>query len=380
MSWAFAIQSIALGLAAPGIGWLFDRFGPRPICVAGVTLSALSFVGLSHVHSSVAFDATFGLMGVGASAATFLLLNSVVSLWFKRRLGWALAMVQTGYGIGGVMAIAFVFMIERLGWRSAATLIGGFIFVLGVPMALVMRHRPENYGLLPDGMAAHRSRIGESVGSPRRSRPHEATSDLSVADALRTGAFWLILVVLTLSTAITMLVFTHQIRAMITYGITPEVAGVVAGGSALVGLVGRYGMGGLATFISSRYLLPAALTMQAAGVFALSQIHVGSLTGLLVFMILFGIGQGGIFLLSPLIQKEYFGTKAFGAIQGLLIGPSMIATAIAPVLVGGLVDTYGTYRPMFAAAGVLGVSLTVLMLFSPHPAAQIQLIGVERRQ
>jgi MFS family permease len=164
-----------------------------------------------------------------------------------------------------------------------------------------------------------------------------------------------------------MVVFVHQIRAMITFGIAARVAGTIAASSAVVGLAGRYCLGWLADFVRSRYLLGLALGLQATGVILLSFIEPGSTLLIGAFIALFGIGQGGIFLLAPLIQKEYFGVSSFGTIQGLLIGASMVISAITPVFVGSFVDAYGTYRPVFSTAGLIGLGLTVLILLNREP-------------
>lgn len=358
-----------MGIASPVIGWLFDRWGPRFLGIAGVSLTALSFVLMSNIDSIVDLQVAFSLMGLGGSAATFLLLNSVVSLWFRAKLGRALAISQTGYGIGGLLAPVFVLMIGALGWRAAAQLIGLGVFVLGVPMCFILKHRPERYGLKPDGVVDPVESRDNTDGATRqrRARPHERSVEFTAHEAIRTWAFWLILIVLTLSSGITIIVFSHQIRAMIDYGFKPEVAGTIAGSTALIGVAGRFAMGWLGELYSSRFLLPVALLVQTAGVFMLSRITPSAVLAIVLFVALFGMGQSAIFLLSPLIQKEYFGTTAFGTIQGLIIGPSMIVAAAAPVPVGSYVDSFGTYRPVFALASGLGVILAFAMLLSRHP-------------
>ena len=193
-------------------------------------------------------------------------------------------------------------------------------------------------------------------------------SGLRIGGVVRSWAFWSLLIVLILSTALTEVVYVHQIRAMITFGIRPETAGALAAAAALVGVLGRYGFGWLADSSSVRHLFAIALAMQAIGVLALSQIYapvdgIGAL-----FVILFGVGQGGIFLLTPIVQRRYFGIRNFGTVQGFLLGPSIVLSAVAPLLIGAFVDAYATYRPAFLFCGIVGILLVALALVGRTPA------------
>jgi MFS family permease len=365
ISWAFTLQMLVAGVGSLLIGWLFDRFGPRVLVFSGVGLAGFGFFLVSRIRSAVDLDIAFAILGTGAAAATFLVLNSAVTLWFRRGVGRALAVLQTGYGVGGLAAPGCVALILGIGWRPAALVVAIVTVGLGLPAALFLKRPPDEDGVLalreaPEGNGVPHPERGESVT--------QSYAGFRTRDAVKSWAFWSLLIILVLSTGLTEVVYVHQIRALIAFGVRPETAGTMTAAAALIGLLGRYGFGWLSDSSAVRYLFAVALGMQACGVLALSQIY-GTVNGAgALFVILFGIGQGGIFLLTPIVQREWFGTRNFGTIQGLLLGPAIVLSAVAPLLIGAFVDRYGTYRPAFLLCGSVGFLLVGLALSNRVPA------------
>jgi cyanate permease len=156
---------------------------------------------------------------------------------------------------------------------------------------------------------------------------------------------------------------------MDAFGIPVTVAGFAAGAAGIVGLAGRFGFGLASEQFNSRNLFAIALLLQGAGAVALARVD--SEFSLAPFVVLFGIGQGAIFLLSPVLQRNYFGTSAFGTIQGLMLGPSIILSAIGPLAVGVAVDAFESYRPALWALGIVGVLLAGVILLARPPHGSI---------
>jgi MFS family permease len=341
VSGAFSVQYVMMGLAALVFGWFFDRIHPAWLAVIGVTVTAGSLAALSLVSSPLELYLVFAAMGIGGAAATFLLFNSLVALWFRKSLGLALAVVQTGYAIGSLSATGFVALANAVGWRLAAVLVGATIATVGLPACPAIR------------LPASGGKVGERRAA--NSDPRLALLPSTVVAVLRSPAFWVILVVIAVSSAITQAVYAHQIRAMVTFGLPTAAAGLAAGLAGIVGLAGRYGFGLASERFSSRNLFAVALVLQGVGTVALSRVD--SKFSIAWFVVLFGIGQSAIFLLSPVLQRDFFGTSDFGTIQGLILGPSMILSAVGPLAVGVAVDANQSYRPALLAVGLLGVML-----------------------
>lgn len=357
ISGAFSVQYVVMGLSALVFGWFFDRIHPAWLAVIGVTVTAGSFAALSLVASPLALYVVFAAMGIGGSASTFLLFNSLIALWFRQSLGLALAVVQTGYAVGSLSATLFVELNNAVGWHLAAVIIGATVLAVGLPACPTIR------------LPASDSKVDEA--SRLRPKPAGPLIPGSVAAVLQSPGFWVILVVIAVSSAITQAVYAHQIRAMVTFGMPVASAGLAAGLAGIVGLGGRYGFGLASERFNSRNLFALALLLQGVGTIALSRVD-GSLS-IALFVVLFGVGQSAIFLLSPVLQRDYFGTSNFGTIQGLILGPSMILSALGPLAVGMAVDASQSYRPALLTVGLLGVLLAGVILLARRPVASDEL-------
>ncbi len=151
MAFASSLRSIEGGVVMPLVGFFIDRIGVRKCIIAGVGILCLAFILMSKVSSLYTFYAAFLVMAVGNTMAGGLAMYTSVANWFRKRRSLALGLLSAGFGISGIMTPLLVYLIDNYGWRS--TLFGlAFIFIaIGVPLALVIRHRPEPYGILPDG-------------------------------------------------------------------------------------------------------------------------------------------------------------------------------------------------------------------------------------
>ena len=182
---AFAMQRAESGILGPIQGWAIDNYGPRIIMYAGMVLFAIGFIMLSFVQEIWTFYISFMLIAIGASLSSFLSLVVAVVNWFRRRRSFALGMLSMGFAVGGFAATPMALVIESIGWRTAAFASGVAVLVIGLPLARVVRHRPEDHGMLPDGAASY-SELSDD--------PDDEGDEwgMSTRDALRTPAFWLI--------------------------------------------------------------------------------------------------------------------------------------------------------------------------------------------
>src|SRR5882672_2744200 len=187
----FSLAKLESALIGPIAGYLIDRFDIRMMMVLGALLAGLGFVLLAFTHSYITFLLVFicflaSGFQVGFNHASMAAVNS----WFLTKRGLAMSILQTGQAIGGVVLFPLVALaVLKLGWRSAALLSGGVIF-LTLPLVLVVRRSPESMGLLPDGETELPPSAGGGAGRPRR--PPRDSVELTAREALRTPAFWLV--------------------------------------------------------------------------------------------------------------------------------------------------------------------------------------------
>ena len=152
VSTIFSLARLEAGFIGPLEGWLVDRIGPRKLMLVGIPLMGLGFILLSRVNGLLTFMLVYVLgVTLGNSVGMHTPASAAVANWFTRKRGLAFGIMWSGVGLGGLMVPVLGWAIEEFGWRQASVMVGIFVVVVGIPVASIMRHRPEQYGLLPDG-------------------------------------------------------------------------------------------------------------------------------------------------------------------------------------------------------------------------------------
>ncbi|MBA2452798.1 MAG: MFS transporter, partial [Chloroflexia bacterium] len=188
---AYALQQVESGLLGPVQGWMLDRFGPRLVMRIGIMLLGGGFMLFSQINSLPMFYVAFLIMAVGMSMAGFVSLTTTLINWFERKRGTALGIMQTGGAVGGLLVPVVAWSLTTYGWRATAFGSGVAVITLGLPLVQLMRHRPEDYGLLPDGVKpAHLGEWPPPGGESIISTSAIDRIDFTVREAVRTGAFW----------------------------------------------------------------------------------------------------------------------------------------------------------------------------------------------
>ena len=389
------------GLVAPVAGWFIDKYGPRRIMFLGLVMMGGGFFALSRVNSLLMLYVVFiALLATGASFGTGRPVQVAVANWFVRRRGLTLGLLTAGSGIGGSLVFLFAMVVDSFGWRAGAIAAGLIMWGIGFPLALIIRHRPEQMGLLPDGDRIPSSRgvtvVAGREDSMSRSQIPAATQginpkeidsasspilrlrrlwkrdprpeiDLTMWQALRTQAFWL--TVLTWATWATMPgISTVHIAPFLSEELGLDF--VVALGAlsffAASSVIGRIGFGLLADYMNIRLLVAGLLLMQGIGMLLFSQVQ--TLAQVPFYIIVFALPYGGTLTMRPVITGYFFGRKNFGTIGGLLQFVELPAIVIAPVWVGWMADALTDgYRIAFRIMAVILIIGAVFILLSRRP-------------
>ena len=368
------------GLFAPFAGRLADRHGPRLLMPAGVIVLGVSMIALGGSHAAWLF---FIFAVIGRSVSQPLLIGVVPRTmavnFFNRRRNIALAFTGMFRPISGALIIqAFSAIAVLADWRTAFRYLGFFSLALAVPMLIIMRRRPEDIGLLPDGAprgpsGAEASAAGGGA-TPAGSTGNVGATEVSstAREAMRTQAFWLMATVAFLNVAASsglgfILVPHLRDSAGLT---TPQAAGVLSVSTflALTSLV----WGQLAGRLTARWCIVAALTLSAAS--ALALLRVDSLLAAYVFGVLWGLFHSAMDVLIYILLADYFGRNSYGAIAGTL-RPFEASGLGVDQIVGPLIyDLTGSYTVMILiSTAFLGVSAALMLLtrrpVGPAPAA-----------
>jgi sugar phosphate permease len=146
-SFAASLRSIEGGIASPIVGFASDRFGARRLLFIGSILSGLGFILLSQIHQLWHFYLLFFFLSIGSSLMLPVPGWTAVANWFVKNRGTALGILSASIGFGGILIYFVNWLIGLYGWRFTLIIIGIVMWCIGIPSSLVVRHRPESYGL-----------------------------------------------------------------------------------------------------------------------------------------------------------------------------------------------------------------------------------------
>lgn len=362
-SFAASIRSIEGGIASPLVGFAADRFGARRLLLMGSILTGLGFILLSQIHSLWSFYLLFVFLSIGSSLLFPVPGWTAVANWFFKKRGTAFGILSGAIGLGGGMIYLANALITLYGWRMTLVFTGFGAWVIGIPLSLLVRHRPEPYGLVPDGggsLQPHRGSVQEAdrgaVGF---------TDGFTLREAWRTKAFWGIALVVTISAATIHAIIVHVMPYLISVDYSRSEASLMASSLVFISIVGRFGLGWLSNRFDDRYLLAAGMIMQALGLLFLT--GAGSILWAALFIVIFGPAYGGLLTLRLTIQAKYFGSRAFGSIQGTLMAIMITGSLSSPLLTGWCYDIYGDYRLAWLVIAAANVAVVPLALRIRQP-------------
>jgi OFA family oxalate/formate antiporter-like MFS transporter len=358
-------------VAAPLVGSLLDRHGGRWLIAAGGLVSGAGFLLLGQARDFWQFAIVrWLLISPGDTLMGSMVVNVSISQWFLRMRGRALALAGMGHGLAKVcMPLLAAPLILYVGWRGAWVVFGALTLALVVgPSLLLMRRRPEDMGLLPDGRST-----GESDSMPaqqsnklksRRSPAEEVT--WSRAEALRTRAFWLIVTTFGVAHVGVTGLNLHVFSYVSDQGHPAMVAALVMSIIAVMQFSTPMVWGVLAERANVARLIMAKFLIQAFGILlALSDPGVVSLYA---GFFLYGIGMGGTSILAEMIWANYFGRISLGRIRGM---GSLITSAFSaggPPFFGLLFDATQSYSLSFSIFIAMLFASAFLSLFLRAPA------------
>ena len=353
---AFSLYRLQDTFLAPIVGFAFDRLGPRKLIFFGTALAGLGFVLFSQLQSFPVFIAAVLIMSAGFSIGIGSIGMATVANWFVRRRTTALGLVMAGAGLGGLLIALVAALIETFGWRTSAIIAGIALCAFGWPLALAIRHRPEDMGLRPDGDPPA---VASGIGSEKRD---VVEASYGAARAVRTRTFWLFAGASGLSMVSQASVMTHAIPHLASSGLTPTLAASVVAAMTLVSILGRIGFGWIGDRVPKRYLLAGLYATQVAGlaVFA-GAVEIWQIA---LFLVLYAPSYGGAIPLRPSIQAEYFGRHSFGAIQGVVFACTAAGGMLGPIFAGWMFDSFASYQMAFlilAGVNALAVPATLLL-------------------
>ncbi len=369
ISLGFSLSTLVLSAALPIVGRLLDRFGARRVIVPSLLLFGLGVASFRILLPELwHFYAIYALLGVVGSGTTPVTFSKVISQWFDRRRGIALALIATGSSLGAFILPPFAqALLDVVGWRQAYFLLGLLVITVTVPaVGLFLRDTPQMAGPPPDGER-------ESPGAASAPAVHE--QGLSNREAWRSGTFWLIVAAFFLMSVSFHGCFIHLVPMLTDRGVPGRQAVLAISLLAVGSMTGRLCAGYLLDRFFGPPIAIALFGLATTGILLLWT-GLGSGWAFLAATLL-GVGMGAEGDIVPYLLSRYFGLRAFGEIYGYAFTAFVLGAVIGPLVMAASFDFTGSYRLVlgFFVASTLTATWLMTRLGSypgwevrPHPA------------
>ena len=359
LSLAFSFTRIEGGIMGPIEGYLTDRLGTQRMVLMGLLVLGAGFLIFWQVDDLWMFYLAFVVMSPGHSLAGWVPVITVLNNWFIRRRATAMGWSNTTSRLGALLLVpAIAWAIDpdqdRMGWQLTALTLGIFTLILALPISRLIRNRPEDYNLHPDGDLPTHSPPATVFGpgaSERRVVAGSETSSLTTIQALQTPAFWLISFGHGFTSMVILAIMAHLGLFIKDLGFDVQTTAWVVSTYTSVSMVFQIVGGYIGDQVPKRVAIFVFTSIQAGSVVLLAASS--TLPMLYLFAVLFGIGFGGRNPLTTAIRGDYFGRASFGKILGISTVPMNVLLLVAAPFAGYLRDIQGTYTTAFITLAAL---------------------------
>ena len=413
VSFAYGVATLAAAFGLPYAGRHVDRRGARRVLTVVSLLLGAAAIGFGFVNGLVVLALGFAAVRFLGQGCLFLVASNVIAQWFERRRGFALSLVWLGFSASVALHPPFSqWLIETVGWREAWLWLGISSWALLLPVLWLIRNRPEDLGLRPDGApppephaktgqdsAPPMSRIesnepesppgsapsrepeeaaasADSSASPQASQPE--ITGLTLKQALRTSSFWIVAFGLSLIALLMTGLFFHQVAIFQHRGLDPHIATRVFAITAICSVVSAPVLGRIMDRTPSRLMYAVALLAMAG---ALMTLHlVDDVATAIAYAVVFGLANASMHVNVGYLWADYFGRRHLGSIQGTGQTCLIVGASLGPLPFSLSLDLTDDYSAALTGSAILSVLLAlVAALFLRYPPQPASEPGLETR-
>jgi sugar phosphate permease len=358
--------TLAGALFAFGVGSLLDRRGSRIVLTAIVLALGVVVLAMSQITGVVPLLVAVTLTrGLGQTALSIVSL-AMVGKWFQRRLTWAMGVYAVAMSVGFMLAFPAVgAVVLAAGWRTAWSGVGIALLAVLAPAAWwLVRSTPEEVGEVIDGGATETASSPE-VRELRARASARANTASTLADALRTPAFWVFALASSMYGLVASGIGLFNEAVLAERGFTPDVYHTALAVTAITGLAGNFVAGAWAERRALRGVLIVSMLTLAAALAALPQ--VATTTHVMLQAVAMGIAGGFVMVVFFSFWGRTFGNRHLGRIQGAAQVMTVIGSALGPLALAWCVEATGSYAIAFytLAATVILLAAAAAMVRIP---------------
>ncbi len=362
----FSVARAEGGLEGPFAGWLIDKFGNRNVLVPSLLLAVIGyFIMAFWMPGFWTFALVYlGLVSLGNSMAFQHACFAGLNQWFQRKRALAISILAAVASLGGLALIPTMnLLIDQAGLLWGLIASGLFYLVILLPLCIWFRNRPEDMGLLPDG--ATRPPTTGGRGQTRRE-----TRDYTVREALRTRAYWLLLLGAGLRQTATLGILVSLFPILVDdKGMSTQMAANLIGAMSAINFVSRLIMGYMGDRVSKQAIMAVSLFVEGVGYLFLWQGDWQTAIGItlvLGFVVCEGMMDGaGVIVWAAL--GEYYGRTRFATLRGYITFAYAWALVASPVYAGWVYDQFGSYNRAIVPGAICAMIAGVCFLFIKRP-------------
>ena len=360
ISSAVTLYFLTAGIMGMIIGRQVDRYGPKWVLVIGSVVIGAGFVLLSRISTVWQLYAVYLMMAMGFSCTSLVPVNTLITNWFIRKRGFAMSLANTGLSAGGIVLVPLAsYMILRWGLTVALPVLGAIYCVVVIPNAIFfIRQRPADLGQYPDGQPPPTSPTDDPGTTLDYTGQMQVWTRLQ---AVRTVAFWSIVIAFLLALAGQIAFLVHQVSFLSPYlGVSGAATAVsiTAGAS----IMGRLILGTFVDRCDKRYVIMVCFLVQGMAMLTLAHYH--HIVILYLGTFAFGLTMGSIIMMQSLIVGECFGLLSFATVSGLGGLFTMTGAAFGPTVAGLIYDAAQSYRMAFTIFAVMSAVAIVVIYFA----------------
>jgi len=329
---AFALAAISVAICSPLIGKLFDRFDPRKLIAGFMAAFGLSLGALSqltpHLPQLYINAVCIGIAGTGTYQLGY---ARIIAGWFERKLGAALSIVVAGSGFGSFLVPPLVeHLIGAYGWRHTYLALAALPLCIGTPLTLAFARSSP---------AAARARTADE------SAAGETIAGLRWPQAIGTLSFWLLALGVCALSLTENGALAHLAPMLSDHGLHPREIAYSASLLGIASVAGRFTLGWLLDYVKGSVIAIGSLLASGCGMVLMAHAHSFAAAGPAAFLA--GLGGGCELDLIPYMLRRYFGLRSFSTLYGLVYSAYAVTGAVAPLILGHVYDTTGSYTGTF---------------------------------
>ncbi len=360
---AYGVATLVAALGLPHMGKLVDRYGVWRVMIVVSVLLGLACIGFGTVVGIITLALVFAALRFLGQGSLMLFCANLVAQWFHQKRGFAMSIMALGFSASIALHPPLVqWLVDSVGWRQAWLWLGIMTWAILLPLVLLLVHnKPEDCGLLPDGAVADdASEEGAAA----------AEAGLTLKQAIRTPAFWIIAAGLFTPASLVTALFFFQVSIFQSQGLSQQVAAQIFTVSGVTMVIAMPFFGRILDRFPTQYVFSGALLLLSVSMITASLAD--NVATAMIYGALFGANNAANITFFSYMWARYFGRKHLGSVQGAGQMIGVVGASVGPLPFGLAFDLSGSYIGTLQGLALVPVGCAVLALFLRAPSWEVK--------